>query len=266
MVLIFVVAASRSLSAQNSQSAARDFKWLDPAKDGSLYERIRAVFDEELKPDDPEKVKPVEALLYKKLSRIGVFQSSALVLILERETATSKYGEYLRPFNYDLKTGEKSALGTGFYPLWEFNKLVRFEQSTAPDIAFTYWSCTECEADHFVSSFRFDPADGKWKVRSWTNSDPILIGDDGKPLPELEVTNHDCLYRFGDFTGDGFEDLAVRCLAIDQADRVVDDTTTLYSVRHGQPQAIAVKNPVQLAMLREKLCANIKKSKLCPPK
>jgi hypothetical protein len=68
-------------------------------------------------------------------------------------------------------------------------------------------------------SLRFDPADGEWKVRRWggrDNDDAILIGDDGKVLSEDDDTNYDGLYKFGDFTGDGFDDVALRCLAIDQ--------------------------------------------------
>jgi hypothetical protein len=98
------------------------------------------------------------------------------------------------------------------------------------------------------------------------NDDAILIGDDGKVLSEDDDTNYDCLYKFGDFTGDGFDDVAVRCLAIDQNNRIVDDATTIYAVQHGQPQVIAVKAPRQLVTIREKLCTDIKKSRLCPPK
>jgi hypothetical protein len=44
----------------------------------------------------------------------------------------------------------------------------------------------------------------------------------------------------------------------------LEDTTTVYTVQNGQPQATVVKDPKQLATIREKLCANVKKSKLCP--
>jgi len=53
-----------------------------------------------LKPDDPEKVKPVVAQEYKWISREAVFETSALVLIVERETRTSMYGDYFVAFNF----------------------------------------------------------------------------------------------------------------------------------------------------------------------
>lgn len=267
IVVFTALIASPWLSAQNAESPTRGFKWLDPAKDGALFQQIKGAFSEELKPDDPEKVKPVVAMLYKKISRIGIFQSSALVLILERETPTSKYGDYFVSFNYDLKSGKKKAFG-GFY-VWKLNSFVRFEPWPVSDVAFTYWSCTECEGRHLLGSFRFDPADGEWKVRKWDDRDKddgILIGDDGKALSEEDDVNYDCLFRIGDFTGNGFDSVAVRCLAISQIDRVVDDTTTIYSVQHGQPQVVAVKDRAKLATIHGKLCVDIGKSKLCPPK
>jgi hypothetical protein len=268
IVMCLALTAPSSLSAQRSERPTLGFKWLDPAKDVPLFQQIQAAFSEELKPDDPEKVKPVVAQLYKKISRIGVYQSSALVLILERETAASTYGDYFQPFNYDLKSGKKEAFEQGFY-LWRFNRFVQFEASAVPDVIFTYWSCTECEADHLLGSFRFDSLDGEWKVRRWgtgDNDDAIMIGDDGKVLSEADDANYDCLYEFGDFTDRKFDDIAVRCFAIDQNKRIVGDTTTIYTERGGKPRVIAVKDQHQLVMIRDKLCADAKKSKLCPPK
>lgn len=268
IVFLFALTAASSSSAQNAESSTNGFKWLDSAKDVTLFQQIKTAFSEDLKPDDPEKVKPVVAQLYKRISRIGVYQSSALVVILERETAASTDGDYFQPFNYDLKTGKKEALDKGF-DFWRFNKFVRFEPSKIPDVVFTYWSCTECEAEHLLGSFRFDSAIGKWKLRSWGDrdiDDSILIGDDGKSLGEEGERNDDCLFGFDDFTGDGFDDVAVRCLAIDQNHRIVDDTTTIYAVRNGRPRVIAVKDPTKLVTIRKTLCAGIKKSKLCPPK
>lgn len=183
----------------------------------------------------------------------------------ERETATSKYGDYFEPFNYDLRTGKKKGLGKGF-SFWRLNKLARFEPSKVPDIIFTYWSCTECEADRLLASFQFDEAVGGWELRSWGRSegDSIIVGDNGEPLSEEDDTNHDCLFGFGDFIDNGFANIAVRCLAIDQRDRIVSDTTVIYAVEHGQPQVLAVKEPSQLDTIRNALCTGVKKSKLCP--
>jgi hypothetical protein len=74
------------------------------------------------------------------------------------------------------------------------------------------------------------------------------------------------LYKFADFNGDGFDDLAIRCLAITEKGKILEDTTTLYTTRNGQPQVLAVTDHQQLANIRDKLCVDTKKSKLCPSK
>ena len=99
-----------------------------------MLERIKTAFSDELKPDDPEKVKPVVAQEYKWISRVGVFETSALVLIGERETRTSKYHDYFDAFNFNLKSGEKTPLtpfNKGFVE-WKFMKLVRFDSQELP--------------------------------------------------------------------------------------------------------------------------------------
>jgi hypothetical protein len=88
------------------------------------------------------------------------------VLIAERETPVYTYGDYSQVFNFDLSSGKKVVLEKGFRK-WKFKKLVRFESSKAADIVFTHLSCTECDADYLLESFRFDSSDCTWKIRSW---------------------------------------------------------------------------------------------------
>jgi len=265
IALFLALATSCSLPAQNVQSSSRVFRWLDPAKDAALFQQIKAAFAEELKPDDPAETKGVAPESYKKISRIGVFESSALVLIAERETATDTSGDYFRPFNYNLKSGKKEAFEKGF-DVWKFYKFARFEPSTVPDVVFTYWSCTECEAVHLLGSIRFDLSDDEWKARAWGDSegnDAIAIGYNSGG--EDDAT-YNCLFRLGEFTGDHLDDLAVRCIEINQDNEIADDTTKIYAVQKGQPQVIAVTDALQLAAIRDRLCTGIKKSELCPPK
>src|SRR5229473_3438882 len=111
---LLAIAACTSAAAQNT--ASEDFRWLDPRKDAALFDQIKGAFVDELKPDDP-KVKLVEPQLYKfykRISRIGVFQSSALVLIAERDELASTYGDYFQAFNYDINTGKKASFKEGF--------------------------------------------------------------------------------------------------------------------------------------------------------
>lgn len=110
LIALLMLAASHSAVGQNAQRSSIAFHWLNSSKDATLLERIKTAFADELKPDDPEKVKPVVAQEYKWISRVGVFETSALVLIGERETRTSTYGNYFVAFNYDLKSDEKTSL------------------------------------------------------------------------------------------------------------------------------------------------------------
>jgi len=56
-----MLAASDSAIGQNAQPSSTAFHWLNSSKDAILFERIKTAFADELKPDDPEKVKPVVA-------------------------------------------------------------------------------------------------------------------------------------------------------------------------------------------------------------
>jgi hypothetical protein len=268
LIAILMLATSDFAIGQNSLPSSTAFHWLNSSNDAALFERIKTAFTDELKPDDPEKVKPVVAQGYKWISRVGVFETSALVLIGERETRTSTYGNYFVAFNYDLKSGEKTSL-TSFnkgFMNWKFKKLIRFDSSRTPDIVFTHLSCTGCEADYLLSSFWLDSNEAKWKVRTWSDkSTEILIGSDYSVGTE-EDSKYDCFFKFADFNGDGFDDLAVRCLAITEQGKILEDTTTIYTIQHGQPQVLAVKDRKQLATIRDQLCVDATNSKLCPSK
>jgi hypothetical protein len=268
LLTVIALTACHATAAQDATRSSTTFHWLSSGKDEALLERLKTAFSDELKPDDPEKVKPVVAQEYKWISRVGIFETSALVLIGERETRASRYHDYFVAFNYDLKSGEKTSL-TSFnegFVYWKFEKLIRFDSSRTPDIVFTHPSCTECEADYLLGSFRFDSTDAKWKVRKWSEkSTEILIGSDYSVGTE-EDSKYECLFKFADFNGDGFDDLAVRCLAITEQGTILEDTTTLYTFQHGQPQILTIMDSQQLATIRDRLCVAAKKSQLCPSK
>jgi hypothetical protein len=78
-----------------------------------------------------------------------------------------------------------------------------------------------------------------------------MIGSDTVVGSEEGDCNCDCLFKFADFNGDGFDDLAVRCLAIGEQGKILEDTMTIYTVQHGRPQVTIVKDPRQLARVCE---------------
>jgi hypothetical protein len=262
---LLAIVACVSAAAQSTTTASSDFRWLDPRKDAALFDRIKDAFVEELKPDDPEKVKPVEPQLYKRISRIGIFKSFALVLIAERETPAYTYGDYFQPFNYNLNTGRKEPFEKGFRR-WRFKRFAHFEPSKTPDIVFTYLSCTECEATYLLGSFRFDSATASWGTRKWSEKDEdesIMVGSDTVVGSEEGEYDYQCLYRVADFNGDGFDEVAVRCQAVGEKDKIIEDKTLLYSVQQEKPAIITLAEPQRIAALTAKLCEGAKKSRLC---
>lgn len=209
-VAILLATACTPIAALGSN----DFSWLDPQKDADLFNQIKAAFADELKPDDPEKVRPVVPQLYKRISRIGILESSALVIIAERETPTYTYGDYFQPFNYDLNTGKKEPFEKGF-TRWRFRGFAHFSSAKTPDIVFTYLSCTECEATYLLASFFFDPEHRTWDTRAWSNKDDaIMIGSDTVVGSEEGEYDYQCLFKISDFNGDGLDDVVVRCQAV----------------------------------------------------
>jgi hypothetical protein len=65
LIAILMLAASHSAIGQNAHPSSTAFHWLNSSKDAALFERIKTTFADELKADDPEKVKPVVAQEYK---------------------------------------------------------------------------------------------------------------------------------------------------------------------------------------------------------
>jgi hypothetical protein len=268
VTILLAATACISAGSQDTIATSNDFRWLDPHKDATLFDRIKSAFADELKPDDPEKVKPVVAQLYKRITRIGLIQSSALVLIAERDTPTYTYGDYFQPFNYEINTGKKEPLEKGFMR-WRFRRFAHFSTPETPDIVFTYLSCTECEATYLLGSFRFDTERRVWETRTWSSKegdDAIMIGSDTVVGSEEGEYDYQCLFKIADFNGDGLDDIAVRCKAIGEKEKVIEDTTLLYSVQHDKPVIATLTEPERIAALTAKLCDGTRKSRICAAK
>jgi len=264
-----MLGSSLSAAAQNSDAAKLSFHWLDRKADAALFGKIQGVFANELKPDDPEAVMPQQAQLYKYVARIGVVGANAIVLIGERDEISDKTGDYFLAFNLDTKSGAKSVVSPNGFRVWKFRALAHLESSFVPDIFFTYSSCTECEADYLLASFRFDLADRAWKVRAWNEKDDaILIGSDMSVGADDGDYDTGCVYSIADFDGDGFDDVAVRCVDALAAEagkppKVTADTTKLYSVKNGEPKVSEIHDPAHMSSIQRKLCAGSPKSPLC---
>lgn len=222
------------------------FRWLDPVRHSQLWSRVLVALHQELEPDDPRKVpEHYIATQYKFIYKIGLFRTAALVIIGNKETKDSPGNAFFNGYSYDLRDRSKRAIAVeppkppNVYPqadaLWPFNviMLAHFDRSPAPDVVFTYDSCTECEADHFLASFEYEPGKG-WVARQWDNAYSLVLQDD--PEPDDNVASADYLFKIKDWNGDGFDEVAVRRREVTQVSKrkqAIDDSTTLYKAENG---------------------------------
>ncbi|HEY6467415.1 MAG TPA: hypothetical protein VIY69_15555 [Candidatus Acidoferrales bacterium] len=249
------------------------FRWLDSARDSQVWNRVLVGLHQELEPDDPHKVPPhYAATQYKYIYKIGVFRTSALVIIGNRETKDSPGYDYFSAYSYDLRGGSKGAIVTepprppGTYPhsdlLWLFKvvKLAHFDRLPAPDVVFTYDDCSECEAEHFLASFEYEPGKG-WVARQWDKAYSLYL--EGDPSPGDDIVSADYLFKIKDWNGDGFDDVAVRRREITQIAKhrqKTDDSTTIYRVESGAFVGHAVKDPKVRERINAELCSGSKVS------
>src|SRR5260370_20948759 len=103
ILMAAISGAPKFSSAQDTISLSQkgDFRWLNAHRDSEAWAQVRAAFRQELEPDDPAKTAPVVAERYKYVSRIGLFKNLAVVVIGQRETKESKYGDYFLAYNFD---------------------------------------------------------------------------------------------------------------------------------------------------------------------
>jgi hypothetical protein len=237
---------SRPTPVATESDSQTQFRWLDSGRDSALWNRVQTAFAQELEPDDPRQV-PEHYLptQYKYVQKVGVVRTAALVILGYKETKESPGYDYFNAYSYDLRDGSKRPISfelprpANVWPrsdvLWMFNviKFAQFEQSAAPDVVFTYDGCTECEADHFLASFKYDSNKG-WTARQWDNDKSLLLMYD--PEPDENALSSDYLFKIKDWNGDGFDEVAVRRRKVTQDIRrkqVVDDSTMLYKAENG---------------------------------
>lgn len=264
---------SRSIPVVNQTVNADQFRWLDRSRDSQLWNRVLVALHQELEPDDPRKVPPhYVATQYKYIYKIGLFRTAALVIIGYRDTKNSPGYDSFNAYSYDLRDGSKSAIAVeppkppSVYPqsdvLWLFDviKLVRFDRSPAPDVVFTYDSCSECEADHFMASFEYRPREG-WTARRWNKACSLYL--EGDPSPGDDVVSAHYLFKIKDWNGDGLDDVAVRRREVTQVSKrrqKVYDSTTMYKVENGALIGSAITDPKERERINAELCSGSKLS------
>lgn len=274
VILLFMCGCQQSPPNLVVKQTATDgqFQWLDSSRDSQVWNRVQTAFRQELEPDDPRKV-PAHYLptQYKYVHQIGVFRTAALVIIGYRETKNSPGYDYFNAYSYDLRDGSKNAIAVEppqpptVYPqsdvLWLFQviKLAHFDRSPAPDVVFTYDSCSECEAEHLLASFEYEPGKG-WTARQWDKAYSLYLEAD--PSPDDDVSA-DYLFKIKDWNGDGFDEVAVRRREVTQVSKrrqAIEDSTTIYKAENGTLVGHSVTDSKEREGINAELCSGSKLS------
>jgi hypothetical protein len=236
--------------------------WVSERADPRLWRDVRAVFRQELQPDDPAKMaEHVAAMRYKYLARIGRVSDVALVVTRERleETILPDLDLFV-VFSYDLLSHKKVRLGA--FSMWNVVKWT-YLAPNIPEIVFTHWNCTECENDILLSSFFLDAASRTWTMRKWPKDGESILVFSNAVAGDDPNSGTDCLYRVADFSGDGYADFAVWCReTFDDPSRKMQESVTLYSVSQGRATKRTV-DAIHAQSLKRSLCQSRESHSFC---
>jgi hypothetical protein len=275
---LFIPGPGQATVQQTSDKPPEAFHWLHPASDPKLWKEILQKFNEELTPDQatPE-ANGIDVYGYKYLQKVGIFDHSALVIVGHRPakevSKDNAWNVHYSAFNLDLTTGRKSSIEHAERLWqWKFVKLARFGPTSAPDVTFTYLSCTECEPDSMFSSFYYDGEKSAWQMRPWgdgkdlwwTASDGLVVELD--IIGDGNLTFFDCVYGILNSQDAGFQNLAMRCkefTEIASGESTVADNTVVYGISGGQFKARHVTDASEAVRLTQQICKPNMKSFLC---
>jgi len=251
----------------------QEFRWETRSQGSTLLTDAQNAFTDELRPDRPGETGNVAPLIVKHISKVGIFGETALVIIEYREISTDPYPLF-RAFSFDPKTGLKMLIGireASWFPMWQFEKVAHFESPGSVDVVFQYRSCTECESELLLGSFHFDVHTHSWSLRHWSteDGDSLLIGSDPQ-YGDDGIHKYECLHTIRDLTGDGLDDVAVRCRDSIEADnpkkpdRITKDETLLFSMQKNVfSRTLIHKLDPQYPAVRTLLCQTRSRSALC---
>jgi len=277
-ISLFILGSARATVPQTSIQTPEVFHWVHPASDPRLWEEILQKFNEELTPDQatPE-TSGIDIYGYKYLQKVGTFEHSTLVIVGHRPakevSKDNAWNVYYSAFNLDLTTGRKSSIEHAERLWqWKFVRLARFGPTSAPDVTFTYLSCTECEPDSMFSSFYYDAGKSAWQLRPWGDGKDLWWTAGDGLVVELDLigdgnlTFFDCVYGILNSQDLGFQNLAVRCKEFTETasgESSVADNTVLYGISGGQFKARRVTDASEAVRLTQQICKPSMKSFLC---
>ncbi len=241
-----------------------------------MWTEIQNAFRSELQPDPAET--DGTAFGYKFLGRVGIIDHSALVIVGHKTSKVPKEedtGErFSSAFSFDLETGTITKIERADRLWhWSFKRLVQFDPHGAPDVAFTYLSCWECEPSEEFSTLRYDAARKKWALREWQPDKMIWWTAPGGLVVNadlLEGTDDTlsfaCLYGVFDARGTQKENIASRCHEVTETSagqKIGTDVTVVYS-RDGERLKLApVTSLPKVKTITANLCTRQSDNPVC---
>jgi hypothetical protein len=277
-VLLFVPSSVLARDPQTSAGITEAFHWVQPASEPQLWEEILQKFNEELTPDQATPgTNALDVYGYKYLQKVGVIDHSALVIVGHRPakevSKDTAWNLYYSAFNLDLDTGHKTSIEhADRLWQWRYVKLARFGPGLAPDVTFTYLTCTECEPDSMFSSFYYDAGMSAWRMRPWGDGKDLWWTANDGLVVELDLigdgslTFFDCVYGILNSQETGFQNLAMRCKEFtetESGESKVADNTVVYGISDGQFKARRVKEASEAVRLTQQICKPSMRSFLC---
>lgn len=245
-------------------------KWVTEKENPPLWSAIRTDFHDELLPDDPVKVAPVLAYSYKYIHRVALYGHSALVLVGHLETEDTKYPGYYSAFNYDVESRAREPIkGVEVIPLFKFVRFVKVSAGPGPpDIFFTWFTCTECEASQILSAFHYDLGKNRWLLRKWESEKDIWWTGEAGPVIWADVSasdtiSFDCLQGF--LRANRELAFGIRCREVAQTEegkRKITDVTAKYRFTGEVSKLLVMKEENKREELLD-LCQSSPKNKLC---
>lgn len=253
---VFLVVVAANAAAQNS-----NFRWMNRTTDLAVFKQVQAAFSVDLTPG-------------KFIKRIGPRGNSALVVIGEKESKSDRY-TVSRAFSFDVRTNAKSPLrskGVEWFWMWRVERVTHLTSADGTDVVFQFLTCTEYESERLLAALHYSSNTGTWELREWSKEDGagLLIGSDVQ-YGDDGFYYYDCLHVVSDVTGDGVDDVAIRCRESVQPDpekplkRVTRDETLLYTASRGEKltRMVIGKSLEYGNAVQDALCATAPSSPLC---
>ena len=276
---LFLPVSALAVATQTSTQAPVAFHWVHQSSDPKLWEEILQKFNEELTPEQATAEKSaIDTYGYNYLQMVGAFGHSALVIVGHRPakevTKDNAWNVYYSAFNLDLDTGQKTGIEHAERLWqWKFVRLAKFGPSSAPDVTFTYLTCTECEPDSMFSSFYYDTGKSVWQLRPWGDGKDLWWTAGDGLVVELDLigeggglTFFDCVYGILNSKETEFQNLAMRCKEFtetESGESKVADNTVLYGITDGQFKARRVTDASEAVRLTQEICKPTMRSFLC---